>query len=239
MDRTEDGSEGQPGPELMPGGSYDVHSWIEDASGDGKRVSWFAPQNQGARRWLKMPSRGGTGVGLEIDGGDGRRRRLGPRCGRGGDGRRAASRAVRRPRRERRLGPRRGGENLPARGVLAVFLKTGHLPGFRGPPKTANRIFTDMAASRRRLRVEERNSAVGWDRVNISGSAPTGILDTSLSLGVFWTLRGHHKYLSPLSLTLSASTQHTNAAAASGARLFPLSLSCSSLFPLRIGGMYS
>jgi len=112
------------------------------------------------------------------------------------------------------------------------FPKTGHLPGFRGPPKTANRIL-------RRLRVEERNSAVGWDRVNISGSAPTGILDTSLSLGVFWTLRGHHKYLSPLPLTLSASTQHTNAAAASGARLFPLSLSCSSLFPLRIGGMYS
>ena len=51
---------------------------------------------------------------------NGRRRRLGPRCGRRGDGRRAASRAVRRPRRERRLGPRRGGGNLPARGVLAV-----------------------------------------------------------------------------------------------------------------------
>ena len=33
-------------------------------------------------------------VGLGTDGGDGRRRRLGPRCRRGGDGRRAASRAV-------------------------------------------------------------------------------------------------------------------------------------------------
>ena len=92
---------------------------------------------------------------------NGRRRRLGSRCGRGGDGRWAASRAVRRPRREWRLGPRRGGGNLPARGVLAVFLKTGHLPGFRGPSKTANRIFIDMAASRRRLRFEERISAVG------------------------------------------------------------------------------
>ena len=34
------------------------------------------------RGWrLKTPSRGGTGVGLGTDGGDGRRRRLGPRCG--------------------------------------------------------------------------------------------------------------------------------------------------------------
>ena len=113
MDRAVDGGEGQPGPELGPGGSCGVHSWIEGASGDGRRVSWFAPQNQGGGRRLKTPSRGGTGVGLGTDGGDGRRRRLGPRCGRGGDGRRAASRAVRRPRRERRLGPRRGGGIFP------------------------------------------------------------------------------------------------------------------------------
>ena len=123
MDRAVDGGEGQPGPELGPGGSCGVHSWIEGASGDGRRVSWFAPQNQGGGRRLKTPSRGGTGIGLGTDGGDGRRRRLGPRCGRGGDGRRAASRAVRRPRRERSPGPRRGGGNLPARGVLAVFSK--------------------------------------------------------------------------------------------------------------------
>ena len=51
-------------------------------------VSWFAPQNQGGGRRLKTPSRGGMGVGLGTDGGDGRRQRLGPRCGRGGDGRR-------------------------------------------------------------------------------------------------------------------------------------------------------
>ena len=104
----------------MSGGSCGVHSWIEGTSGDEWRVSWFAPQNQGGGRRLKTPSRGGTGIGLGTDGGDGRRRRLGSRCGRGGDGRRAASRAVRRPRRERRLGPRRGGGNLPAREVLAV-----------------------------------------------------------------------------------------------------------------------
>src|SRR6185436_1854404 len=104
MDRAVDGGERQPGPELVPGGSYGVHSWIEGASGDRRRVSWFAPQNQGGGRRLKMPSRGGMGVGLGTNGGDGRRRRLGPRCGRGGDGRRAASRAVRRPRRERRGG---------------------------------------------------------------------------------------------------------------------------------------
>jgi len=135
MDRAVDGGEGQPGPELGPGGSCGVHSWIEGASGDGRRVSWFAPQNQGGGRRLKTPSRGGTGVGLGTDGGDGRRRRLGPRCGRGGDGRRAASRAVRRPRRERRLGPRRGGGNLPARGVLAVFSKPAIYPGFTDLPK--------------------------------------------------------------------------------------------------------
>ena len=135
MDRAVDGGEGQPGPELGPGGSCGVHSWIEGASGDGRRVSWFAPQNQAGGRRLKTPSRGGTGVGLGTDGGDGRRRRLGPRCGRGGDGRRAASRAVRRPRRERRLGPRRGGGNLPARGVLEVFSKSATSPGFADPSK--------------------------------------------------------------------------------------------------------
>ena len=66
----------------------------QGASGDGRRVSWFAPQNQGGGRRLKTPSRGGTGIGLGTDGGDGRRRRL---------------------------GPRRGGGNLPAREVLAAF----------------------------------------------------------------------------------------------------------------------
>ena len=121
--------------ELRPGGSCGIHTWIKGANGDGRRVSWFAPQNQAGGRRLKTPSRGGTGVGLGTDGGDGRRRRLGPRCGRGGDGRRAASRAVRRPRRERRLGPRRGGGNLPARGVLAVFSKPATYPGFMDPPK--------------------------------------------------------------------------------------------------------
>ena len=109
----------------------------------------------GGGQRLKTPSRGGTGVGLGTDGGDGRRRRLGPRCGRRGDGRRAASRAVRRPRRERCLGPRRGGGNLPAREVSAVFSKPATYPGF------ADQIFIKMAASRRRLRFEERTSAVG------------------------------------------------------------------------------
>jgi hypothetical protein len=35
MDRAVDVDEGQPGPELGPGGSCGVHSWIEDASADG------------------------------------------------------------------------------------------------------------------------------------------------------------------------------------------------------------
>src|SRR6185503_8376040 len=78
---------------------------------------------------------GQPGPELGTDGGDGRRRRLWPRCGRGGDGRRAASRAVRRPRRERRLRPRRGGGNLPAREVLAIFSKPATYPGFADPPK--------------------------------------------------------------------------------------------------------
>ena len=106
-------------------------------------------------------SHGGKGVGHGTDGGDGRRRRLGPRCRRGGDGRQAASRAVRRPRKERRLGPRRGGGNLPVRGVLAVFSKPATYPGFADPPKTANRIFIHTAASRRRLQLEEKTSTVG------------------------------------------------------------------------------
>ena len=135
MDRAVDGGEGQPGPELGPGGSCGVHSWIEGASADGWRVSWFVPQNQASGRRLKTPSRGGTGIGLGTGVGDGRRRRLGPRCGRGGDGRRAASRAVRRPRRERRLGSRRGGGNLPAREVLAVFSKPATYSGFADLPK--------------------------------------------------------------------------------------------------------
>src|SRR6185312_14541156 len=75
------------------------------------------------------------GVALGNGGGDGRRRCLGPRCGRGGHGHRAASRAVRRPRQERHLGPRRGGGNLPARGVLTVFSKPAIYPGFADPPK--------------------------------------------------------------------------------------------------------
>ena len=53
MDCAVDGGEGQSGPELGPGGSCGVHSWIEGASGDGRRISWFAPQNQGGGRRLK------------------------------------------------------------------------------------------------------------------------------------------------------------------------------------------
>ena len=60
MDRAVDSGEGQPGPELGPGSSCGVHSWIEGASTGGWRVSWFAPQNQGGGRRLKTPSRGGT-----------------------------------------------------------------------------------------------------------------------------------------------------------------------------------
>ena len=183
MDRAVDGGEGQPGPELGPGGSCGVHSWIEGASGDGRRVSWFAPQNQGGGRRLKTPSRGGTGVGLGTDGGDGRRRRLGPRCGRGGDGRRAASRAVRRPRRERRLGPRRGGGNLPARGVLAVFSKPATYPGFADPPKPRTGVHPHGGiaekTSTRRKNLDRRMSPCIFFRF-----CPYGLSSVYLSLGV-------------------------------------------------------
>ena len=168
MDRAVDGGEGQPGSELGPSGSCGVHSWIEGASGDGRRVSWFAPQNQGGGRRLKTPSHGRTDVGLGTDGGDGRRQRLGPRCRRGGDGRRAASRAVRRPRRERRLGPRRGGGNLPVRGVLAVFSKPATYPGFANPQNREPDLhrrggIAEKASSRRkklRRRMRDRKSVV-------------------------------------------------------------------------------
>ena len=160
MDRAVDGSEGQPGPELGPGGSCGIYSWIEGASSAGWRVSWFAPQNQVGRRRLKTPSRGDTGVGLGTGGGDGHRRRLGPRCGRGGDGRRAAS-----GRRKAEVGTASKATAWRWESSRAWsfggFLKTGHLSGFRGPLKTTNRIFIYMAASRRRLRLEERTTAVG------------------------------------------------------------------------------
>ena len=95
--------------ELRLGGSCGVHSWIKGASGDGRRVSWFAPQNQGGGRRLKTPSRGGMGVGLGTDGGDGRRRRLGPRSGEEVTGV------------GRRLGPSegRGGNGIQGHGVEA------------------------------------------------------------------------------------------------------------------------
>ena len=48
--------------ELRPGGSCGVHSWIEGAGGDGRRVSWFAPQNQAGL---------GTGRGTGVDGVEG------------------------------------------------------------------------------------------------------------------------------------------------------------------------
>ena len=44
--------------EFRPGGSCGIHVWIEHASGDGRRVSWFAPQNQADGRRLKTPNRG-------------------------------------------------------------------------------------------------------------------------------------------------------------------------------------
>jgi len=135
MDRAVDGGEGQPGPELGPGGSCGVHSWIEGASADGMvgflvcaiKPSWRTTVED-AKSWRNgRRSRDWRRNGC--------RRHLGPCCGRGGDGRRAASRAVRRPRRERRPEPRRGGWNLSARGVLAVFSKPATYPSFVDPPK--------------------------------------------------------------------------------------------------------
>src|SRR6185437_5004932 len=174
----------QPGPELGPGGSCGVHSWIEGASGDGRRVSWFAPQNQGGGRRLKTPSRGGTGVGLGTDGGDGHRRRLGPRCGRGGDGCRAASRAVRRPRRELRPGPRRGGGNLPACGVLAVFTKPATSPGFADPSKP--RIRSASTWRHRGEGFESKKETPPSDEIlyPFSGFAPTGIFSVRVRVEV-------------------------------------------------------
>jgi len=168
--------------ELRPGGSCGIHSWIEGASGDGRRVSWFAPQNQRGGRRLKTPSRGGTGVGLGTDGGDGRRRRLGPCCGRGGDGRRAASRAVRRPRRERRLGPRRGGGNLSARGVLSVFSKPATYPGFADPPKPRT-----GTSSMWRHRIKDFKSKKGAppsiESVQRTAADPTGLTGLAAAAG--------------------------------------------------------
>ena len=69
--------------ELRAGGSWGVHSWIEGASGDGRRVSWFVPQNQVGGQRLKMPSCGGLAAGEEVTSVG---RCLGPSGGRGGNG---------------------------------------------------------------------------------------------------------------------------------------------------------
>ena len=165
--------------ELRPGGSCGIHSWIEGASSDGWRVSWFAPQNQAGGRRLKTLSRGGMGVGLGTGRGDGRRQHLGPHCGRGGDGRRVASRAVRRPRRERHLGPRRGGGNLPAHGVLAVFSKPAIYPGFTDFPKPWTRF-----SSRWRHRGEDfvpKKEPQPSDEIVYRGMLQTNRSDRSLA----------------------------------------------------------
>ena len=109
MDRAMDGGEGQSGPELEPGGSYSVHSWIKGASTGGWRVSWFAPQNQVGGRRLKTPSRGGTGDGLGTGGGT------------GVDGMKGLTAGEEVTGVGRRLGPseRRGGNSVQGHGVEA------------------------------------------------------------------------------------------------------------------------
>ena len=127
-------------------------------------------------------SRGGTGVGLGTDGGDGRRRRLEPRCGRGGDRRRAASRAVRRPRRERRLGPRCGGGNLPAREVLAIFSKPATYPGFADPPKP--RTGTSMTWRHRSKDFESKKEAPpSIEAIQRAAADPTGLTGLAAAAG--------------------------------------------------------
>ena len=122
------------------------------------------------------------GVGLGTDGGDGHRRRLGPRCGREGDGRRAASRAVRRPRWERRLGPRRGGGNLPAREVLAVFSKPATYPGFADPPKP--RTGTSSTWRHRSKDFESKKEAPpSIEGVQRAAADPTGLTGLAAAAG--------------------------------------------------------
>ena len=152
-------------------------SWIEGASGDGRRVSWFAPQNQGGGRWLKTPGSGGAGVGLGTD---------------GGDGRRAASSAVRRPRRERCLGPRRGGRNLPVREVLAVFSKPATYPGFADPPKP--RTGTSSTWRHRSKDFESKKEAPpSIEAIQRAAADPTGLTGPMDRSG-----RGSRVFKSPL-----------------------------------------
>ena len=138
MDRAVDGGEGQPEPELGPGGSL----WrpLLDRGRKRRRMAGFLVyvSKPSWRTAVEDAKSWRHGRRARVWRRNGCRRRLGPRCGRGGDGRRAASRAVRRPRWERLLGPWRGGGNLPAREVLAVFSKLATYPGFADPPKPRN-----------------------------------------------------------------------------------------------------
>ena len=102
--------------------------------------------------------------------------------GRGGDGRRAASRAVRRPRRERRLGPRHGGGNLPARGVLAVFSKPATYLGFADPPKP--RTGTSSTWRHRSKDFESKKEAPpSIEGVQRAAADPTGLTGLAAAAG--------------------------------------------------------
>ena len=105
----------------------------------------------------------------------GRRRRLGPRCGRGGDGRRTASRAVRRSRQEHRLGPRHGGGNLLARGVLAVFSKRPPTRVSRTPQNQEPDIHRHGGIAEK-TSIRRKNLGRRMSPCIFSDFAPTGLL---------------------------------------------------------------
>ena len=75
MDRAVDDGEGQPGPELGPGGSCGVHSWIEGASGDGRRgflgLCHKTKEADGGRRRQVMEARASISGLMEATGVDG------------------------------------------------------------------------------------------------------------------------------------------------------------------------
>ena len=101
------------------------------------------------------------------------------------------SRAVKKPRRERRLRPRRGGGVLPTRRFWR-FSQNQPPTGFAGPTKTAGFLIQRNTWQHRGGSIDVKQSLQGvvtirWKDLYLSDFAPTGLLVQSVGLGVFWS----------------------------------------------------
>jgi len=96
------------------------------------------------------------------------------------DGYQMTSRAIKKPRRERRLRPRRGGGVLPTRRFWR-FSQNQPPTGFAGPTKTAGVLIRRNTWRHRGGSIDAKQSLQGvitirWKDLYLSNFAPTGLL---------------------------------------------------------------